>query len=179
MKHLFQLILAVVLGGSSLTFAEGNRPQVEYPRGEPQNAWRYQFYNGRWWFWTPDDRWAYYNGRKWLTLALRPAEGPATVGQSSAAKIRGPRGGGTYSTYSGTQFYGPAGSRLPSPGGDAASPPLSGSSSRVFGGSSTGIAPEAAFGGTRSRSGDAGSGVGGGAVGGTTITGGPGTGPAK
>ena len=42
--------------------------RADRPRGLPQNAWRYEFYNGRWWFWTPDDRWAFYNGRRWVTF---------------------------------------------------------------------------------------------------------------
>lgn len=30
------------------------------------DGWRYKYFNGRWWYWKPDDSWAYWNGRKWL-----------------------------------------------------------------------------------------------------------------
>ena len=34
--------------------------------GRPENRWRYQFYEGYWWYWTPERRWAFFNGRRWI-----------------------------------------------------------------------------------------------------------------
>jgi hypothetical protein len=33
--------------------------------GRPENRWRYRFFRGRWWYWTPDNRWSYFNGSRW------------------------------------------------------------------------------------------------------------------
>lgn len=42
------------------------------PRGgRPENRWRYRFYRGRWWYWTPDRRWSYFNGRLWVPYIRR------------------------------------------------------------------------------------------------------------
>jgi hypothetical protein len=33
--------------------------------------WRYRFFNGRWWYWLPSDRWAVWNGSTWVLYAPR------------------------------------------------------------------------------------------------------------
>ncbi|HEX5470835.1 MAG TPA: hypothetical protein VFW73_03060 [Lacipirellulaceae bacterium] len=42
------------------------------PRGgRPENRWRYRLYRGRWWYWTPQRRWAYFDGRHWMPYRRR------------------------------------------------------------------------------------------------------------
>lgn len=36
------------------------------PEGKPENQWRYQFYHGRWWFWSADEKWSFFNGDLWV-----------------------------------------------------------------------------------------------------------------
>lgn len=43
------------------------RGAANAPRGgRRENRWRYEFYNGYWWYWTPDNRWAFYSGERWI-----------------------------------------------------------------------------------------------------------------
>ncbi len=30
------------------------------------DGWRYQYFNGRWWYWKPNETWAYWNGTRWV-----------------------------------------------------------------------------------------------------------------
>lgn len=69
------------------------------PQGNPANQWRYQFHNGRWWFFTLDEQWSFYNGDIWVPYSperdrelnhvwsLGPIAGPSFIGQGVA--IRG------------------------------------------------------------------------------------------
>ena len=42
------------------------------PRGgRPENAWRYRFHRGRWWYLTPSRRWSYFDGRRWRPYSRR------------------------------------------------------------------------------------------------------------
>lgn len=62
--------------------------------GRPENRWRYEYYNGYWWYWTPERRWAFFNGRRWIDydseLAKRWAGGAVGYG------AMGLGGGGSY-----------------------------------------------------------------------------------
>ena len=31
------------------------------------DSWRYKFYNGNWWYWTPDNRWLCYVNGQWVS----------------------------------------------------------------------------------------------------------------
>jgi len=33
------------------------------------DGWRYQYFNGRWWYWRPNDTWAYWDGSQWRERA--------------------------------------------------------------------------------------------------------------
>lgn len=75
------------------------------PVGRPDNQWRYQFHNGRWWFWTLDDQWSYFNGDIWVPYSperdrelrqawsLGPIAGPFI---SQGVSIRGRMAGLTF-----------------------------------------------------------------------------------
>lgn len=39
--------------------------------GRPENIWRYHYYRGRWWYWTPQRRWAFFDGRRWMPYVRR------------------------------------------------------------------------------------------------------------
>ncbi|HVA47230.1 MAG TPA: hypothetical protein VNH11_12755 [Pirellulales bacterium] len=145
------------------------------PKGTPQNAWRYEFYNGRWWYWTPDDRWAFYNGREWVTSPAQPTAGSKTAAAGAArhgelGPMRGRVPSWAYSNYGGSSFYDPIGksSAGQTPGGLG----TIGGAKPAFGGvgQPVGAAGTSELGISGSRSGDAGSGVGGGSVGGTSVT---------
>ncbi|HVX11894.1 MAG TPA: hypothetical protein VHC22_11990 [Pirellulales bacterium] len=169
-----RFVLLVVLLGNGAAYANADAA-TNRPRGQPQNAWRYQFYNGRWWFWAPDSRWAYYDGRQWITSPVASSRSEETSPDNKAEDVLPVvRGIDPTDANRNRRFYSPFVSGWQSPG--TSSPAPLGISPMPVGPTSV---PEASFGGTRARSGDAGSGVGGGAVGGTTVTGGPGTGLAK
>jgi hypothetical protein len=157
----FAVALAAALLCPAALFAE----PAPKPRGEPANAWRYVLYNGRWWYWTPDDQWAFFNGRRWVTFA------PESIGSSLADRAGaadGPRPGkesgfsssleaNTRSILDSTRPQAPLGAASTS----------GGTFGRGIGTNPLPITIETA----PTRSGDAGSGVGGGSVGGTSVTG--------
>lgn len=62
--------------------------------GRPENRWRYEYYKGYWWYWTPERRWAFFNGRRWIDydseLAKQWAGGALNYG------TMGLGGGGSY-----------------------------------------------------------------------------------
>jgi hypothetical protein len=153
------LVVALVFSSTLLARAESK------PRGEPENAWRYVLYNGRWGYWTPDDEWAFFNGRRWVTFA------PESIGSSLADRAgdaAGRRGedsrfsssleANTRSILDSTRPQSPLGAASTSPGA---------AFGRGIGTNPSPIAVET----VPTRSGDAGSGVGGGSVGGTSVTG--------
>jgi hypothetical protein len=41
------------------------------------DPWRYRWYGGRWWYWTPENRWMWYGDGGWTTYV--PAPAPAVV----------------------------------------------------------------------------------------------------
>jgi hypothetical protein len=69
-----------------------NRPGTKNrrlaPHGQPRNAWRYMFYEGRWWYWAADERWSFYNGRRWVML-------PGSSSGRFLARQGGSAGGGS------------------------------------------------------------------------------------
>lgn len=148
---------------------------AEPPRGAPENAWRYQLYNGRWWYWTPHEQWSFHDGRRWVTLSS--ATGSSAPAGSPRQQALAPLGGRlpmrTYSNFGGSPFYGPAGQapqgQQPATSGAPVEPMPPGGLGR-----SRSAAGASELGISGSRSGDANSGVGGGSVGGTNITGGQG-----
>lgn len=46
----------------------------------PDNAWRFKFHKGHWWYWLPSNHWAVYENRRWL---VPPDEHLAAAGDSS------------------------------------------------------------------------------------------------
>lgn len=79
------------------------------PRGgRPGNRWRYQYYNGYWWYWTPNNRWAFFNGRRWLNynseLANQWARGGAVGGGAVGGGGSMGLGGGGYGSGLGTSY---------------------------------------------------------------------------
>jgi hypothetical protein len=38
------------------------------------DAWRYRYFNGRWWYWRPDKTWAYWTGSRWQAQPVRRSE---------------------------------------------------------------------------------------------------------
>lgn len=41
------------------------------PGARTENRWRYRFYRGRWWYWTPAQRWDVFDGRRWAPYSPR------------------------------------------------------------------------------------------------------------
>lgn len=155
-RYVVAVVLALVAASASLA------EQSARPHGQPQNAWRYVRYNGRWWYWTSGGQWSLYNGQQWATFQ------PHSIGSSLAGKGKQPSpqvnrgefynslGANTRSILDSTR------TQSPSPQPLGATGPMNplGSGRTTLG---AGLEP------TR-RSGDAGSGVGGGSVGGTNVT---------
>jgi hypothetical protein len=76
--------------------------------GHPSNRWRYEYYNGYWWFWTPRDQWSYFDGRRWnnydpASLLARGTGGAAMRGalRAEASAGIGSRGRGGFGGYGG------------------------------------------------------------------------------
>lgn len=77
------LMLAAIVVPSSEAFAQAApaqpSPSANVVRGRPASApasrsaragtsWRYVFHQGRWWYWSPAERWSYYDGGRWVQL---------------------------------------------------------------------------------------------------------------
>ena len=45
--------------------------------GVGEDAWRYQWYGGRWWYWLPEDRWAYWDNGQWWSHGIVPSTSTA------------------------------------------------------------------------------------------------------
>jgi hypothetical protein len=41
------------------------------PLTHDADGWRYRHFNGRWWYWKPNESWAYWDGARWANLAAR------------------------------------------------------------------------------------------------------------
>jgi len=55
-----------------------------YGSTEPSgpDAWRYRWFNGRWWYWLPDNRWTYWENDHWVDYSANVAV-PNTSPQST------------------------------------------------------------------------------------------------
>jgi hypothetical protein len=38
---------------------------AQNPSQNDANSWRYSYFNGQWWYWTPNNNWMYYRGNNW------------------------------------------------------------------------------------------------------------------
>jgi hypothetical protein len=68
---------------AAATAAEAKGPAVATvtPTVKPaaaENAWRYVYFNGQWWYWLPENRWVYWQNRRWNNYA------PAAVAENRA-----------------------------------------------------------------------------------------------
>lgn len=74
----------------------GSRRESAGPRGgRPENRWRYQYYNGYWWYWTANNRWAFFSGRRWIDYDSELANQWARGGTAGRGAM-GLGGGGSY-----------------------------------------------------------------------------------
>lgn len=74
----------------------GSKRASAGPRGgRPENRWRYQYYNGYWWYWTPNNRWAFFSGRRWIDYDSELANQWARGGAVGRGEM-GLGGGGSY-----------------------------------------------------------------------------------
>jgi hypothetical protein len=56
-------ILTLLIAGSIVSTGLGASPQ---PAASPdQNAWRYVWHNGAWWYWLPQQKWVYWQSNHW------------------------------------------------------------------------------------------------------------------
>jgi hypothetical protein len=53
------VVVAVPAATAPITTA----PTATAPSGD---SWRFKFYNGYWWYWTPDNRWLCYMNGQWV-----------------------------------------------------------------------------------------------------------------
>jgi hypothetical protein len=53
----------VAAAAPAMTVAGATAPS---PAPGPE-SWRYRFYNGNWWYWTPDNRWLCYVNGQWVS----------------------------------------------------------------------------------------------------------------
>lgn len=162
---LLKTTINLVIAAAAFVPTYAGAAETERPHGAAENAWRYQFYNGRWWYWTPHDQWSFYDGRRWVARSSAPRETAAEQHPNpTAAPLTNRLPLRTYSNFGASPFYSPLGQAAPGLQPVAPATPLgsSGRAPRPAGASELGI--------SGSRSGDAGSGVGGGSVGGANIT---------
>lgn len=54
------------------------------------DAWRYLFHQGRWWYWSPSERWSYFDGKRWVGLDLlnQPRTVSRELAQRDAERLR-------------------------------------------------------------------------------------------
>ena len=69
--------------GENLRFVrtkQAQAPEAEpVPPGESdEDDWRYRRQNGRWWYWTDENRWVVWNGSQW-TAPSQPSRGPGAL----------------------------------------------------------------------------------------------------
>jgi hypothetical protein len=89
------IALIVALGACQSSIIAAEKPQLAAgakssnaaPARSEGDAWRYKYYEGRWWYWMPSNSWAWYDGRRWIAfekvrrsrtgaiLVQRPARG--------------------------------------------------------------------------------------------------------
>lgn len=43
------------------------------------DRWRFQRFQGRWWYWTPGRQWLYWSGDRWTALPMPPASAPGSA----------------------------------------------------------------------------------------------------
>ena len=63
--------------------AKSNSDAATVERGSSNDAWRYKFYQGHWWYWLPANRWAVYEKGRWL---LPPERAPTDETQATDVK---------------------------------------------------------------------------------------------
>jgi hypothetical protein len=55
-------------------------PAASVPADQAADRWRYRWFDGHWWYWTPQNRWMWYNDEgRWI--AYQPAPAPPAVEQ--------------------------------------------------------------------------------------------------
>ena len=70
----------VDVGNPGVTQAPGAGVHVVVPNNANAGAivnrdgdrWRYRWHNGKWWYWTSENRWMYHNGDQWLNHEPAP-----------------------------------------------------------------------------------------------------------
>lgn len=69
------IALIVVLGACQSSIIAAEKPQLAAgakstvaPAQPAGDAWRYKYYEGRWWYWMPSNSWAWYDGRQWIAF---------------------------------------------------------------------------------------------------------------
>lgn len=60
--------------------AKGGSTARTGERSGVNKSWRYQFHQGRWWYWLPANRWAVFENGRWL---MPPGESPRAVAHAS------------------------------------------------------------------------------------------------
>ncbi|HWB10813.1 MAG TPA: hypothetical protein VG826_16405 [Pirellulales bacterium] len=65
---------------------ESKQPGTDSSPSASSDAWRFRFYQGRWWYWLPTNYWAVYEDGRWLMPIL--GDPPAGMKPSSSAATR-------------------------------------------------------------------------------------------
>ncbi len=45
--------------------AQAGTSSAEIAFAGQSDAWRYRYFNGRWWYWRPNETWGYWDGAQW------------------------------------------------------------------------------------------------------------------
>ena len=150
----------LVIAGLLLTTVP-SAAQSSPPGGRPENRWRYRFFHGHWWYWTPDNQWSFFNGRRWApyrpageyqTRKVDPALLRLEAKEGVAGPQHWPRVGGIWAgTGGGWPISGTQGSIGGAPSGSFTTSPGPRTGVNTGTGASAGLAPTA--GGASARSG--------------------------
>jgi|GEM_PF-6907883 len=82
------------------------------PATQSDNQWRFKYYNGRWWYWMPDETWVYWQDGRWLHYDPSSFTPAATQPQLAASTpARGNSGYRTFSRGRGNTYYGNSSNR--------------------------------------------------------------------
>jgi hypothetical protein len=100
MRAILFLLVAWVGGQPTPTFVTANaarRPVIRMAANAGK-GWRCVYYQGRWWYWMPSERWAYFDGSRWLQLDLlnQVAHSRRNASQEKRLAQRSGRGGAAF-----------------------------------------------------------------------------------
>lgn len=93
--------------GTAPAANQGELPPHLAPTTQSENQWRFKNYNGRWWYWLPEETWVYWQDGRWVHYD--PSRFTPATTQPQLAASTPARGNSSYRVFSrgrGNNYYG-------------------------------------------------------------------------